>query len=170
MLEELDLQLPKSQDSIRKAYASCSARKKFLEAPKDEFTLHLDKAKSDFRNVRTDLDGEAWDWAAIKSYYSIHHAANAILVKFKGLFCKDRLCLIIALKHFGLIPDGIYESMRRALSGLSDVEAFEVAYSLGKVGQYDVRKWKRIGKGDALAVHGFASEFLRFAETECEKE
>ena len=44
--------------------------------------------------------------------------------------------------------------------------AFEIMYSLRKISQYDVVRWKDINESDADNVLSFAKKFLKFVEGE----
>jgi uncharacterized protein (UPF0332 family) len=111
-----------------------------------------------------EFEDNCWDWTIIKAYYAIHHAANALLTKKAGFFSKDHICLIVALKHLELIPNEFYEKLRTLHSRFSDFSAFELVYSLRKMGQYNIVKWKELSRNDAKIVLEFAKRFVRFVE------
>jgi len=146
VIEELISRLPKSPEGIKKAYKNCSRLKRFINVKNSEFSAHLEKAKSDLAKIKSDYDNQAWDWVIIKSYYSIHHTINSLLVKVKGFYSKDHTCTILALKHFELIPDDTYKKLREIDTKFSDFTGFDITYALRKISQYDVRKWKNITK------------------------
>jgi uncharacterized protein (UPF0332 family) len=118
----------------------------------------LEKAKHDLSRAIKEFNDECWDWTIVKAYYSIHHAANALLIKKEGIFSKDHICLVIALKNLGLIPNEFYEELRKIHSKFSDFTAFELAYSLRKVSQYNVTKWKELSKEDAKIILEFCKK------------
>lgn len=167
VLDELDSHLPRTAQELENAHRACDERKKFISVPNREFAAYLEKAKSDLERVESDYLAEGWDWVVVKSYYAIHHASNALLVRFQGKFSKDHICTILALKRLNLIPASFYDGMRAIYSKFSDFTAFDLTYLMRKVGQYDVRKWKDIDKNDADAIYSFAKEFLGFAEKRC---
>lgn len=167
VLEELDSRLPTDENDVKNAYASCEARKKFVEIDKSEFTVYLEKSKSDLERVEADYKTGGWDWVVVKSYYSMHHAANALLARFHGVFSKDHTCAILALKALELIPDDFYERLRVIHSKFSDFTAFDLTYLMRKVGQYDVHRWKEIDRNDADMIYSLAKEFVGFAERRC---
>ncbi len=169
MLDETISQLPKTEEGIENAYNSCSGRAKYIHVAEADFNLYLEKAKSDLKNIENDCKAEAWDWVIIKAYYSIHHAANALLVKSKAFYSKDHICTILALKHFELISGDFYSKLRKINEKFSDFTAFDITYLLRKVGQYDVRKWKDVTKTDADQIYSLAKEFVAFAEEVCYK-
>jgi len=164
VLEEVGSKLPTRKDSIKAYYETCASRKKFINIDASEAILHLEKAKHDLSRAIKEFEDDCWDWTIIKAYYSIHHAANALLIKKAKMFSKDHICLIVALKHLGLIPNEFYEELRKLHSKFSDFTAFEIAYSLRKVSQYDVVKWKELSKEDAELVLEFAKKFVKFVE------
>jgi uncharacterized protein (UPF0332 family) len=164
VLEEIGSKLPTREDSIKAYYETCVSRKKFININASEAILHLEKAKHDLSRAIKEFEDDCWDWTIIKAYYSIHHAANALLIKKAKMFSKDHICLIVALKHLGLIPNEFYEELRKLHSKFSDFTAFEIAYSLRKVSQYDVVKWKELSKEDAELVLEFAKKFVKFVE------
>ncbi len=167
MIEEFVSNLPKTREGVKSAFENCSSRAKFIEAAKTEFKNHLEKAKSDLRSIENDFSTEFWNWVVVKSYYAMHHAANALLIKSGGMFSKDHICAIIALKHSELLPDDFYERIRKIHAKFSDFTAFEAAYNIRKIGQYDVVRWKEIKKADAEVFFGLAKEFIAFAEARC---
>jgi len=164
VLEDLKSRLPKRKKAIKSFYDTCLSRKKLIKVENSEFTIHLEKAKHDLQRAIKEFEDECWDWTIIKAYYAIHHAANALLVKKFGFFSKDHICLIISLKHLELIPDEFYEKLRVIHSKFSDFSAFELVYSLRKISQYNVVKWKYLSKKDAESVLEFAKRFVKFVE------
>lgn len=167
LIEEIIPTLPKKKEKIKKGYENCEKARKYVVVSKEEFKLHLEKAKSDLSKIQADYENEAWDWVIIKAYYAIHHAINALLIKFNGFYSKDHFCAILALKNFELIPKNIYEKLRKISTKFSDFTGFEITYSLRKISQYDVEKWKQLSKEDALKIYNFAKEFVSFVERRC---
>lgn len=167
VIEELISKLPKTSKGIENAYKNCSRLKRLIRVKNSEFSAHLEKAKSDLAKIKSDYDNRAWDWVIIKSYYSIHHAINALLVKVKGFYSKDHICAILALKYFELIPNDIYKKLRLIDKKFSDFRGFDITYSLRKISQYDVRKWKRISKKDAETIYYLAKEIVSYVEERC---
>lgn len=165
VIEDVVPQLPQKEERIKKAYENC--QEKFVSVNTEEFSAHLEKAKSDLANVEADFLKEAWDWAIIKSYYSIHHAINALLIKEKGFYSKDHICAILALKFFELIKPEIYDKLRAINAKFSDFTGFDVTYTLRKISQYDVRKWKQLSRKDADSVYSLAKEIVVFVEQRC---
>lgn len=166
MIEELKSKLPRRKKSVKSFFKSCFSRKLFIKAENSESILHLEKAKHDLQRAIKEFEDDCFDWTIIKSYYAIHHAANALLVKKQEMFSKDHICLIIALRNFNLISDGFYQELRNMYSKFSDFAAFEITYFLRKISQYDVVKWKKITKDEAGIVLSFAKKFVAFVEGE----
>lgn len=167
VLEEIISQLPKNSEAIKKVFENCLERKKFIEIKKEEFITHLEKAKSDLKNIANDYEKKAWDWVVIKSYYAIHHAINALLVNKRGFFSKDHICGVIALKNFEIIDEAFYNKLKEINEKFSDFTAFDIMYSLRKLSQYDVIKWKDLSESDAKSIYSFAKEFISFVERKC---
>lgn len=166
LIDELKSKLPKTEPAIAGFFGSCSDRKTYVETEKPETVRHLEKAKHDLSRAIRELEDSCFDWTVIKAYYAIHHAGNALLVKKRGVFSKNHVCLIIALRHLGLISDEFYQELREIHSKFSDFTAFDMTYSLRKIGQYDVMRWKSIGRDDASALLSFAGKFVVFVEGE----
>ncbi len=166
-LEGIVPRLPKDSKAIENVYRSCERQRRFIGVNAEEFSSHREKAKSDLSRVNVDLDGQSWDWAIIKSYYSIHHAINALLVKAKGFYSKDHICAIIALKQFELIPEDLYVKLREIDAKFSDFTGLEITYSMRKISQYDVQQWKLLTRKDAKSVYELAKRLVAFAEERC---
>lgn len=58
----------------------------------------LESAEYDLERARNSFNEEDFKWAAVQSYYSMFHAAKALVLK-KGYREKSHFCLIIALKE-----------------------------------------------------------------------
>jgi len=165
-IKDISIKLPKEEKGISSFYENCEKRKKFIEADKDNHEKHLKKAKHDlFRAVR-EFEDKCWDWTVIKAYYAIHHAANSLLLKKKGFFCKDHSCLIIALKHHELIKDELFKELFDLHESLSDVLGLDLTFQLRKLGQYDVNEWEKITEENAKLVVSIAKKIISFAENE----
>ena len=167
MLEEMIPRLPRKESSIKKAFESCKSRGRFVPVDSKKFSAHLEKAKSDLAKISYEMDHRAWDWVIVKSYYSMHHALNALLVKFQGIYSKDHYCAILAIKEKELITEDIYKEFRKIDSQFSDFTGFDVTYTLRKIGQYDVKEWKGITERDAQAVYSIAKRIVEYAEERC---
>jgi uncharacterized protein (UPF0332 family) len=58
----------------------------------------VESAEYDLERARNSLDEGDFKWAAVQSYYSMFHAAKALVLK-RGYREKSHFCLIIALKE-----------------------------------------------------------------------
>ncbi|MDI6738032.1 MAG: HEPN domain-containing protein [Nanoarchaeota archaeon] len=165
VIEEIIPMLPKSEGKIKNAYENCKPR--FVAVNNKEFSAHLEKAKSDLANVESDFSKGSWDWAIIKSYYAIHHAINALLIKEKGFYSKDHICAILAVRSLNILPWELYSKVRQINAKFADFTGFDVTYTLRKISQYDVRKWRQLTKKDAESIYLLAKEVVSFAEKRC---
>lgn len=163
-IEEIKIKLPKKEESVRKFYQKCEKRKKFIDSNKESYKKHLEKAKHDLYRAIKEFEDKCWDWTVIKSYYAIHHTANALLLKKKEFFCKDHSCLIIALKYHKLIPEALFKELTNLHESFSDILSLDLTFQLRKLGQYDVNEWQNITEKDASLIISVAKKFLSFVE------
>ena len=70
----------------------------------------LDSAEYDLERARNSLDAEDFKWAAVQSYYSMFHAAKALVLK-KGYREKSHFCLVIALRELYVNEDTLNAEM-----------------------------------------------------------
>ena len=70
----------------------------------------LDSAEYDLERARNSLEEEDFKWAVIQSYYSMFHAAKALVLK-KGHHEKSHFCLVIALKELYVNEDTLNAEM-----------------------------------------------------------
>ena len=70
----------------------------------------LDSAEYDLERARNSLNEEDFKWAAVQSYYSMFHAAKALVLK-KEYREKSHFCLIIALKELFVKEDELNAEM-----------------------------------------------------------
>ncbi|MDO8656705.1 MAG: hypothetical protein Q7K45_05700, partial [Nanoarchaeota archaeon] len=80
---------------------------------------------------------------------------------------KDHFCVLLALKHFDLIPADLYLKLREIHTTFSDFTGFDVSYTLRKIGQYDVVQWKQLTQEDAQSVYSLAKEIISYVERRC---
>ena len=64
----------------------------------------ISSAEYDLERARSSLNEEDSKWAAVQSYYSMFHAAKALVLK-KGFREKSHFCLIIALRELFVKED-----------------------------------------------------------------
>ena len=69
-----------------------------IKPSKELIQKELESAEYDLERARNSLDEGDFKWAAVQSYYSMFHAAKALVLK-KGYREKSHFCLIIALKE-----------------------------------------------------------------------
>ena len=167
IFEEINVKFPKTDEKLEKSYKSCKDRNKYITLDKQKYFEHLEMAKDDLSSIRTDFDNKNWRWVITKSYYSIFHATNALLIYKLGFFSKDHTCAIIALKKENLITQEIYKKLGKIYNRFSDIFGFAVMFEARKISQYDVVKWKELTESDAAVARDFAKEFISFAEGEC---
>lgn len=86
----------------------------------------LESAEYDLERARNSLEEEDFKWAAVQSYYSMFHAAKALVLK-KGYREKSHYCLLIALREFYVKKDELNAEM---------VENFELCMNLRHEADY----------------------------------
>ncbi len=163
-IKEIRIKLPKKPKGIERFYQNCEKRKKFVESESNNYGQHLKKAKHDLYRAIREYEDKCWDWTVVKAYYTIHHAANAILLKKKGLLCKDHSCLIIALKYHNLIEEKLFKDLFSLHESLADVLGLDLTFQLRKLSQYDVNEWEKITEEDASLIISIAKKLVAFVE------
>ncbi len=163
-IDEIKIKLPSEKRSIENFFFNCEKRRKFITSDKKEHEKHLAKAKHDLYRATKEQEDKCWDWTVIKAYYALHHASNALLLKKRGYFCKDHLCLIIALKYFELIPDSLFKELSSVHESLADVLGLDLTFQLRKISQYSVEEWENITEEDASLMMNIAKKIVSFAE------
>ncbi|MEK6903435.1 MAG: HEPN domain-containing protein [Nanoarchaeota archaeon] len=165
-IKEIKIKLPTEKESVARFFENCERRKKFISSEKENYKKHLQKAKHDLLRAVKEYEDECWDWTVIKAYYALHHAANALLLKKKGIFCKDHSCLIIALKQYDLIEEKVFKEVSKIHESLADILGLDLTFQLRKLGQYDVNEWENITKEDASLIIDIAKKIVSVAENE----
>lgn len=163
-IKDISVKLPQKEDSIENFFSNCINRKKFVEDTKDHYKKHLKKAKHDLARAIAEFNDGCWDWTVIKAYYSIHHAANALLSKNKNQFSKDHSCLVIALKYYNLIEESLFEDLMRINNRFSDALSLDLTFQLRKISQYNVDEWEEITEQDAKLILDISKRFIKFVE------
>lgn len=163
-IEEVKIKLPKKERSIENYFRSCKRRKKFVNSDPERSFKHLKKTKHDLNRSIAEFEDNVWDWSIIKSYYSIHHAGNALLLKNKDFFSKDHSCLIIALKVLNLIDKKLFLKLKKIYERFSDVLSLDLTFELRKISQYSVEEWEDLTEEDARKVMELAKEFVSYVE------
>jgi len=75
-----------------------------INASKDMIQKEISSAEYDLERARSSLKEDDYKWAAIQSYYSMFHAAKALVLK-KGYREKSHFCLFIALRELFVKED-----------------------------------------------------------------
>ncbi len=163
-IEEINITLPKTEEAIKNFFSNCENRKKFVDDSKEHFKKHLKKAKHDLSRAIAEFNDNCWDWTIIKSYYAIHHGGNALLSKNKAQFSKDHSCLIIALKHYNLIDQSLFDELSKIHEKFSNILSMDLAFQLRKIGQYGVDEWENLTKEEAELILNVAKSFIKFIE------
>ena len=159
-----EIKLPNTEKGVKKFQENCEKRNKFIQGNREFYKKHLKKAKHDLYRAVREFEDQCWDWTVIKAYYAIHHAANSLLLRKKGFFCKDHSCLITALKHYNLIPDNLFSELTELHESFSDILGLDLTFQLRKLGQYDVNEWENIKKEDSELIISIAKKFVVFVE------
>ncbi len=163
-IDRVEVKLPKAEETAKSFFLSCNARKKFVPDTEDHYKSHLKKAKHDLVRAEAEFRDGCWDWTIIKAYYSIHHAANTLLSKSRGLFSKDHSCLIVALKYWNLIDNSLFKEMAKIHERFSDVFSLDLTFQLRKISQYNVDEWENLSIEDAKLILDVAKRFVGFVE------
>jgi uncharacterized protein (UPF0332 family) len=163
-IEEMQIKLPRESKAIERFYRNCERRKKFIVVANENYKKHLKKSKHDLYRAIKEFQDKCWDWTAIKAYYAIHHVGNALLIKQKGMLCKDHSCLIIALKYYNVIKEDAFRDLSFLHESFSDVLGLDLTFQLRKIGQYNVNEWENITEKDASLVISIAKKFINFVE------
>jgi uncharacterized protein (UPF0332 family) len=109
----------------------------------------LESAEYDLERARNSLNQEDFKWAAIQSYYSMFHAAKALVLK-NGYREKSHFCLIIALRKLSVKEDKLNAEM---------VENLELCMSLRHEADYGLTYHQE----SAETALKYAEEFLSSA-------
>lgn len=70
----------------------------------------IGSAEYDLERARNSLEEEDFKWAAVQSYYSMFHAAKALVLK-KGYREKSHFCLVIAFRELYVNEDTLNAEM-----------------------------------------------------------
>lgn len=129
-------------------FKKCIERKKIVAFPdgKRLVTKELESAQEDLENAKFGLDHGKSKWPTIQCYYSMYHAARALLFS-RGYRDKSHFCLFQAIKSL-FVETGIL--------GRKFTEAFYNAMILRENADYR----SRFSKSDALLLLDRAEDFL----------
>ena len=81
-----------------------------IKSSKEMIQKELSSAEYDLERARNSLNEEDFKWAAVQSYYSMFHAAKALVLK-KGYREKSHFCLVIALRELYVNEDTLNAEM-----------------------------------------------------------
>ncbi len=166
VIKNIKSKLPKKDNSLQKIFDYCTKRNKLVADTEGHCLARLEKAKHDLSRAFEEIKADSFDWTVIKAYYAIHHAGNALLSKKRQEYSKDHQCLIVALYHFDLIPDSLFNELKKIDERFSDVLSLNIGFELRKISQYGVDEWKEITKKDAEMILNIARRFIEFVEGE----
>ena len=109
-------------------FERCIKERRLIETKpsKEMIQKELDSAEYDLERARNSLEEEDFKWTAIQSYYSMFHAAKALVLK-KGYREKSHFCLVIALRELYVKEDTSYAEM---------IENFELCMHLRHEADY----------------------------------
>jgi uncharacterized protein (UPF0332 family) len=89
-----------------------------INASKEMIQKELDSAEFDVERSKDSTADEDYKWATIQAYYSMFHAAKALVLQ-KGFREKSHYCLIVALKELyvkkGLLSSETVENIELCL-------------------------------------------------------
>jgi uncharacterized protein (UPF0332 family) len=109
----------------------------------------VESAEYDLERARNSLDGGDCKWAAVQSYYSMFHAAKALVLK-RGYREKSHFCFIIALRELYVKKDKLNAEL---------VENLELCMSLRHEADYGLTYHQE----SAETALKYAEEFLEKA-------
>lgn len=69
-----------------------------IDASNEMIKKEIEGAKYDLSSAEESLNDEDYKWASVQAYYSMFHAAKALVLK-KGYREKSHYCLLIALRE-----------------------------------------------------------------------
>ncbi len=101
-------------------FERCLEEGKIVRIEKDKRIMQkeIDSAKYDLRMAEESLERKDFKWSIIKAYYSMFHAAKALLFS-KGYREKTHFCLMIAVKELfvntGKIEEKYLKNFREAM-------------------------------------------------------
>lgn len=104
-----------------KTFNDCIRKKKIVsfKATKEMIEKEFTASEADLASAERSLTNSDLKWSSIQSYYSMFHAAKA-LIYLKGYREKSHFCLIIAMRHLygdpGDIKQDVIDDLELALS------------------------------------------------------
>ena len=124
------------------AFERCIAEKRLIkiEPSPEMISKELESAEYDYGRAMESLKEKDAKWASIQAYYSIFHAAKALVLS-KGYREKGHACLIIALKELypgekDLVRDlELCMDLRHGADYASTYDAESAALAVRKAGE-----------------------------------
>ena len=86
-------------------FERCLKERRILKiaASNEMIKKEIEGAKYDLLSAEESIHDEDYKWASVQAYYSMFHAAKALVLK-KGYREKSHFCLLIALKELYVKP------------------------------------------------------------------
>ena len=75
-----------------------------IKATKEMIDKEITSAEYDFLRSKESIQDEDYKWASVQAYYSMFHAAKALVLK-KGYREKNHYCLIVAIRELYVKDD-----------------------------------------------------------------
>ena len=93
-------------------FERCIKERRLVKIKPSNEMIHreLDSAEYDLERAENSLEEGDLKWAAVQSYYSMFHAAKALVLK-KGYREKSHFCLVIALRELYVKEDTLNAEM-----------------------------------------------------------
>jgi uncharacterized protein (UPF0332 family) len=85
-----------------------------IKATKEMIDKEITSAEYDLSRSKESMQDEDYKWASIQAYYSMFHAAKALVLK-KGYREKSHYCLIIAIRELYVKKDAMHEEFADTL-------------------------------------------------------
>src|SRR3990172_8615072 len=105
---------------MSKEFDECLKKRKIteFERAKELVSKELSSAASDLKSAKDSFDEEDYKWATIQAYYSMFHAARALIYS-KGYREKSHYYLLVALQALfaekGLIEEDLTKDFHTAM-------------------------------------------------------
>lgn len=128
---------------------------RFTDRRPDVVGREIEASRSDLAAANDTLGKANWKWAIVQGYYSMFHAARALVLR-AGYVEKNHYCLGIAFRELHG-KEGV---------GLELAEALSRARTLREDADYE----SEYEEGAARSVCVSAERFLAFAEKEAERQ
>ena len=121
-----------------------------IRPSKEIIQKEVESSEYDLERARNSLDEGDFKWAAVQSYYSMFHAAKALVLK-KGYREKSHFCLIIALRTLYVKEDKLESEM---------VENLELCMNLRHEADYGLTYHQESAETAIKYAEGFLEKAL----------